>query len=99
MYYSYIIYSKSTDKFYYGYTSDIEERIRRHNNGENLSTKHGLPWIVVYYSEHEEKTDAMKEEKRWKNIRSRVKVLDRIKKKSESNKGIIVEKILLYSLG
>ena len=29
----YILYSKSIDRYYVGYTSDIEERIKLHNSG------------------------------------------------------------------
>jgi putative endonuclease len=32
-FYCYIIYSSSNDSYYIGYTSDIQERIKHHNNG------------------------------------------------------------------
>ena len=30
----YILYSKSVDRFYIGYTSDFGERLKSHNNGQ-----------------------------------------------------------------
>jgi len=33
MYFTYIIYSKSKDKYYVGYTHDLKLRLERHNTG------------------------------------------------------------------
>ncbi|MDZ7796030.1 MAG: GIY-YIG nuclease family protein [Candidatus Marinimicrobia bacterium] len=43
MYYTYILYSKSTDRYYVGYTSDISRRSEKHNHGNSGSTKSGIP--------------------------------------------------------
>ena len=32
-FFCYILYSKSLDRYYVGYTSDIEERLKLHNSG------------------------------------------------------------------
>lgn len=48
MYSVYILYSTSRQKFYAGQTNDVEDRLRRHNAGESLSTKSGVPWKVIY---------------------------------------------------
>jgi putative endonuclease len=33
-FFCYILYSKSINRYYIGYTSDIEKRLRLHNNGQ-----------------------------------------------------------------
>ena len=38
MFYTYIIYSKSKDKYYIGYTEDLKFRLERHNSGGSRST-------------------------------------------------------------
>ncbi|HAQ72106.1 MAG TPA: excinuclease ABC subunit C [Flavobacteriales bacterium] len=44
----YIIQSSATGKYYVGQTKDIEERLKRHNEGRVKSTSHGLPWNLVH---------------------------------------------------
>ncbi|MGF2414010.1 GIY-YIG nuclease family protein [Ferruginibacter sp.] len=41
--YVYFLYSNKRCKFYVGISKDVEDRLRRHNNGESLSTKSGAP--------------------------------------------------------
>ena len=48
MYCTYILYSVTKLKFYIGQTNDIEDRLKRHNNGSSLSTKSGIPWKIIY---------------------------------------------------
>jgi len=48
MFFVYILYSNTKEKFYIGQTNDIDDRIKRHNNGQSLSTKNGIPWKVIY---------------------------------------------------
>jgi hypothetical protein len=49
MYFVYIIYSAKRDRFYVGYTSDINSRLIKHNSGAgliNLQTKVNFPIIT-----------------------------------------------------
>lgn len=48
MYYIYIIYSLSADKYYVGYTTDITARLEKHNHQENFNTytRKYRPWIL-----------------------------------------------------
>ena len=71
MYFTYILYSKKTDKFYVGYTSDLKVRLERHNSGNSRSTKSGIPWRIVYFEEFENKSDAIKRENEIKRKKSR----------------------------
>ncbi|WP_300359854.1 GIY-YIG nuclease family protein [Fluviicola sp.] len=43
MFYSYILYSKSTDLFYKGSTQNIQERLKKHNGKLVLKHSTGNP--------------------------------------------------------
>ena len=47
MYFVYIIYSKSINRYYVGSTNNIKDRMRRHNSGQGKYTKKGIPWELV----------------------------------------------------
>jgi putative endonuclease len=70
MYYTYILYSKSKDQYYTGYTSvGVEQRLNRHNGGATPSTRTGIPWTLRYYKSFDSKTEAIK----WENFIKRQK--------------------------
>ncbi len=71
MFYTYILYSQSKDKYYVGYTHDLDLRLKRHNSGWSKSTKSGIPWKLVYYEEFATKSNAMKREYEIKHKKSR----------------------------
>jgi putative endonuclease len=62
MFYTYIIKSEKTNKYYIGSCSDLEKRLHRHNNGWNKSTKSGIPWRVIYSKSFQTKQEAYKVE-------------------------------------
>jgi len=66
MYYLYLLHSKVLDEYYIGTTSDLKRRFYSHNSGKNQSTKHGIPWQLVYYEAYPTRADAEKREKRLK---------------------------------
>jgi putative endonuclease len=50
-YYTYIIQStKFSDKFYYGYTSDLCKRLENHNKGQSRHTSKYIPWSFVFFA-------------------------------------------------
>ncbi|NQT90876.1 MAG: GIY-YIG nuclease family protein [Candidatus Omnitrophica bacterium] len=50
MYYVYILRSKKDrDRFYIGYTTDLDRRLREHNESRSLYTKRHAPWCVETY--------------------------------------------------
>jgi putative endonuclease len=51
MFYAYIIQSKSLNKYYVGSTSNLDERIERHNKGRSRYTKNKGPWVLKYKEE------------------------------------------------
>lgn len=62
MYFIYIV--KCQDETYYtGYTTDIERRLKAHNEGKGAKyTRCRLPVELVYSESYEEKSDALKRE-------------------------------------
>jgi putative endonuclease len=48
MYFIYILYSIPANKYYVGYTTDIDNRLHQHNNQEhfNTFTSKYRPWMV-----------------------------------------------------
>lgn len=71
-YTTYVLYSELHDKIYVGYTSDLENRLRSHNE---LATKGWTiryrPWKLAYKEEFSTRKEAMKREKELKSSRGR----------------------------
>ncbi len=63
MFYVYIIYSLSFDKYYRGYSENPLRRLEQHNRGESNYTKSFGPWSLVFVQSFELKKDALKREK------------------------------------
>lgn len=71
-YHVYILYSASWDKYYTGSCEDLSERINdRHNAGRNLSTKGGIPWILVHSESFQTRSEAVSREMQIKKKKSR----------------------------
>ncbi|MDD3066414.1 MAG: GIY-YIG nuclease family protein [Candidatus Gracilibacteria bacterium] len=71
MFYTYIIHSEIKNKYYIGYTSNITERIRKHNSKSTQTTKVISDWKLAYSEEYNSKTEAIKREKQIKKWKSR----------------------------
>ena len=68
----YVLYSKSHQKIYIGYTSNLEERLISHNVlGTKGYTLKYRPWELIYSEVYEDKASAMKREKQLKSSRGR----------------------------
>jgi len=75
----YILYSPSLDKYYTGYTNDLERRLSEHNRKKGKYTDTGIPWILVYTEKYKDKKDAMSRERFIKRIKSRDYIVTLIK--------------------
>jgi len=50
MYYVYVLQSiKYSEKIYIGYTGNLNNRIKQHNQGLSNYTSRFLPWKIIYY--------------------------------------------------
>jgi len=71
MYTVYILYSESFDRFYVGYTNDLDRRLSEHNRKKGKFTDSGIPWKLIYIETFEKKKDAMDREKLIKSRKSK----------------------------
>ena len=72
MYVVYVLYSKTFDKIYIGYTSDLINRFHSHNSLSNKGyTIKYRPWEVLYLEFIDSKSEAMQREKQLKTSRGR----------------------------
>jgi len=76
MFFVYIIQSKKDKGLYYGYTTDLRERFKKHNLGLVKSTKPRIPFKLVYYEAYASKQDAIKREH---NLKLQAKALAQLK--------------------
>jgi putative endonuclease len=63
MYYVYVIESQENRDLYKGFTTDVNKRLKEHNNGQTPSTRSAVPWRLVYCEVFLDKMDAMEREK------------------------------------
>jgi putative endonuclease len=67
----YILYSKSFDRYYVGYTNNMERRIYEHNRKKGKFTDAGIPWIIVHSELYCTKKEAMERERFIKSRKSK----------------------------
>jgi len=72
MFFVYIIEARESKRYYIGQTEDLEERLSRHNQGKNLSTKSYIPWQLKWWKGYETRSEAVKVERKLKGIKKRV---------------------------
>lgn len=80
MYYTYILRSLKTGKYYKGSTDNLSERLNQHNNGESKYTSRDRPWELAWSVEAPTREEALNLEMKLKNITSRVRLESFIRK-------------------
>ena len=76
IFYVYILQSEKDQSFYVGQTDDLTKRIRRHNAGLEKYTSKKMPWKIFWSMEVSTRTDAMRLEKKLKNLKSVKRMLE-----------------------
>ena len=75
MYYVYVLQNKESNKIYIGQTSNLEKRIRQHNDSEfdkrSFTKLNKGEWLLVHKEDFETRKEAMKREKELKSSRGR----------------------------
>ena len=95
MYTVYVLYSKSFDKIYIGFTSDIDQRLVSHNHPDNKGwTRKFAPWTIVYSEQYGLKSDAMTREKQLKSHQGREFVRMKLQEHQTSSGGHSVGNII-----
>ena len=72
MYFMYVLYSRTFRRFYKGYCSDPEKRLKEHNSGGTKSTKPFRPWELIYSEVFNSLNEALKREKYFKTAAGRL---------------------------
>ena len=70
----YIIFSVLKNKYYIGFTSDLKERLNRHNQKSKGFTGSVNDWKVVYTENYNTKEEATKRELQIKSWKSKIKI-------------------------
>lgn len=85
MYKVYILQSLKDQRTYVGYTDNLERRLVEHNAGQNKSTKHRVPFELLFSEEFENSKDAKSRELYWKSGGGRRKLKELFKSKGNQN--------------
>jgi len=67
----YIIHSSKLDKYYVGYTENIQIRLAQHNAGISTFTSKATDWTLKYLEEFTSREEARKRELEIKGKKSR----------------------------
>lgn len=78
-YFVYVLRSKSDDKHYTGFTTDLEKRLELHNSGKVVSTKRRIPFEVIYFEFCFDLNDAIHREKYLKSTYGKRYIKNRLK--------------------
>lgn len=73
MFYTYILYSSSKDKYYVGSTENPQERLKKHNSKNKGYTNQAQDWEIQFLKPFETKAEALLFEKKIKTWKSRIK--------------------------
>jgi putative endonuclease len=84
-YYIYILESYKDGQWYTGYTDDLKQRVKKHNQGQNKSTKHKRPWKLIYFEGCINKEDALAREKYLKSGMGKRYLKNRMKRYLHGN--------------
>jgi putative endonuclease len=66
LFYVYILYSQSLQRYYVGLTESVEKRLKEHNTGKSKSTRTGVPWKLVHMESFQTRSEAMQQEQKIK---------------------------------
>lgn len=78
-YYVYILQSLKDKMFYTGYTIDLKNRIKSHNEAKVASTQHRIPFELIYFEGCLSKNDALHREKYLKTTYGKRYIKNRLK--------------------
>ena len=79
-YYTYLLKSLKSNKWYTGYTSDLRERFSQHQNNKSTYTKGRGPFKLIYYEACLSESDAKIREKYLKTGMGRRYLKNRLKR-------------------
>ncbi|MEI7481632.1 MAG: GIY-YIG nuclease family protein [Elusimicrobiota bacterium] len=63
MFFTYILYSRSTERYYIGSTDNLIRRFHEHSGDQEKATKGRGPWIMVYWASFSSHKEALAKER------------------------------------
>ena len=78
-YYVYVLRNKPQNFIYIGYTENLRQRFREHNDGKSKSTKHYIPLELIHYEAYKNSKDAKRREEYLKTNRGRTTLMTMLK--------------------
>ena len=79
MYYIYVLKSEKDGNLYVGCTSNIENRVEYHNDGKVFSTKHRIPFKLIFTEEYQDKYEVYKKEIYYKTAKGKRELRSKFK--------------------
>ena len=80
MWYTYLLRSKNSGRWYTGCTNDLRKRFKQHNDGLVSSTKGRGPFSIIYYEACLSKDDAFARERYLKSGMGKRYLKNRLKR-------------------
>jgi len=80
MYYTYVLRSRKSGRWYTGSTKDLRERFNQHNHNKSSSTKKRGPYDLIYYEACTNIDDAKMREKYLKSTMGKRYLRNRLKR-------------------
>ena len=79
MYYVYALKSIKNNDLYIGYSEDLRQRFKDHNQGNVKATRDNRPWKLVYFEAYCDKRDGTKRERQLKNHRAKLDLKEQLR--------------------
>ncbi|HEY9114213.1 MAG TPA: GIY-YIG nuclease family protein [Bacteroidales bacterium] len=80
MHFVYVLFSLKDHKLYKGYTSNLQNRLIKHNTGGSKSTAHRKPFVLVYVEQFESKQEALSREQYFKSLEGGAELYQQLRK-------------------
>ncbi|HLD27899.1 MAG TPA: GIY-YIG nuclease family protein [Patescibacteria group bacterium] len=84
LYYIYVLLSLKDNNLYIGCTSNLDKRLKYHNQGRVKSTQNRRPFKLVYFEEYTDKYLAFKTERSYKTAKGKRILKSKIKNNTYS---------------
>ncbi len=75
----YVLKSSLDGEFYIGCTSDTQKRLKEHNQGKVVSTRHRKPLKLVYEEAYSDAYEAFRQERFYKTANGKRELLRKMK--------------------
>jgi len=71
VFYTYILESCKSGRWYYGHSDNLERRVYEHNTGQTPSTRNKGPWKLIFNRPFGSKLEALRFEMKLKKLKNK----------------------------